>query len=469
MTRAPVHARVLLFVVLALLATQAPALAETRVALVIGNSAYKNASPLANPANDARLMAESLKRLGFELVDGKALTDLPDKAAMEQAVQRFGERIRKADVALFFYAGHGVQVDGANYLVPVGANVSGKSQVKYQLVDADYVMQEMAEAGTRVNLVVLDACRNNPFGERGLRAANGGLAQVNAPRGTLVAYSTAPGRTAADGAGANSPFSAALARYMQDPGLRIEDVFMRVGADVERQTGGEQSPWKSDNLRGVFCLCVPCGTGVPGPQPTPQAAPQAAPAAPTPRTALYPPPAGDATVKPGDPDWDTGPVQLRRASYLVAVDQGARTPKGNPTFRLDFDNQQSLVDYFPRLESMERRDLSGFRGMEFSVRGSRPVVVYATIVTSIPGGGRVADRFYFTTRATQQWQTIQVNFRSMRPSVPWRARIAAYYGYTPGDGLLRPEFTENLRIGMAGDINEPGPGSLWIGDIRFYK
>jgi uncharacterized caspase-like protein len=187
--------RTLAFVLLALLACatiagaapQQPApAAGRRVALVVGNSGYKTVPPLANPANDARLMAEALKAIGFELVGGKALVDLADKGAMEQAVATFGELVKGAEVGLFFYAGHGVQIDGHNYLVPTSANISAKTQVKYQLLDADYILDEMGAAATQVNVVILDACRNNPFGDRGLRDAGGGLAQIMAPRGTLV-------------------------------------------------------------------------------------------------------------------------------------------------------------------------------------------------------------------------------------------------------------------------------------------
>jgi uncharacterized caspase-like protein len=253
-----------LFFFALLLALAAPAQAaphtERRVALVIGNGAYQHVPPLANPSNDARLMAESLKAIGFEVVGGKAFTDMKTKNDMEQAVRRFGEMIRGGGVGLFFYAGHGVQVDGKNYLIPVAADVAAKTHIKYELVDADYILDEMASSSTSVNVVILDACRNNPFAARGLRAVAPGLASVMAPKGTLVAYSTAPGKTAADGKGRNSPFTSALAKAIRMPGQRIEDVFMRVGAEVEQTTGGEQSPWKSDNLRGVFCLTGQCGT-----------------------------------------------------------------------------------------------------------------------------------------------------------------------------------------------------------------
>jgi formylglycine-generating enzyme required for sulfatase activity len=248
---------VVLFVML-IVFVSAPGFAapEKRVALVIGNGAYQYATPLSNPVNDARVMADALKKVGFELVDGKALLDL-DRSGLEQAINRFGKVIRGTDVALFFYAGHGVQVDGKNYLIPILANVEMKTDIKYQLVDADFILDEMTSAGTKVNVIILDACRNNPFGGRGFRGTSTGLAQMSAPRGTIIAYSTAPGKVAADGRGNNSPFSSVLAETLIEPGLRIEDVFIQVGQEVEKSTGGEQEPWQANNLRGVFYFNAP--------------------------------------------------------------------------------------------------------------------------------------------------------------------------------------------------------------------
>ena len=183
-------------------ATQAHA--DKRVALVVGNSAYRNVTPLDNPKNDARLMADTLRGLGFTLVGGSAQLDL-DKAQFDHAVQSFSDQIQGADVGLFYYAGHGVQVRGANYLVPVSANPARESDVDFQMLDTALVLRQMEGAGTKLNIVILDACRNNPFGGRGLRGSEGGLAQMRAPEGTLISYATQPGNVARDGAGGNSP------------------------------------------------------------------------------------------------------------------------------------------------------------------------------------------------------------------------------------------------------------------------
>ena len=182
----------------------AQAATEKRVALVIGNSAYQNVTRLDNPRNDAALMAETLASLGFTLVGGRAQLDL-DKPAMDIAVQSFGRQVQGADVALFYYAGHGVQVSGANYLVPVSANATREADVDFQMLDVNLVLRQMQGSGTRLNMVILDACRNNPFGGRGLRAADGGLAQMRAPEGTLISYATQPGNVAQDGSDGHSP------------------------------------------------------------------------------------------------------------------------------------------------------------------------------------------------------------------------------------------------------------------------
>jgi uncharacterized caspase-like protein len=158
------------------------AFAETRIALVVGNSAYQSVSPLPNPTNDARLVAETLANLGFRLVGGGAQLDL-DKPHFDLVVQAFGRQLLGADVGLFYYAGHGIQVSGTNYLVPVDANPTREADVDFQMVDVGLVLRQMEQANTKLNVVMLDACRNNPFGGRGLRAATafGTSRTLNAP------------------------------------------------------------------------------------------------------------------------------------------------------------------------------------------------------------------------------------------------------------------------------------------------
>lgn len=235
-----------------LLLALTPAFAQKRVALVIGNSAYINVPILSNPANDATLMANTLRSLGFTLVGGGAQINL-DKITMDRAVQAFGEEITDADVALFYYAGHGVQVRGDNYLVPINANPLREADVDFQMLDVNLVLHQMEGATTRLNLVILDACRNNPFGGRGLRSTVGGLAQMQAPEGTLISFATQPGNVAIDGSRGHSPFTEALADTIRRPGLGLFDAFNDVGVAIKRVTGGTQQPWfASSPITGTF-------------------------------------------------------------------------------------------------------------------------------------------------------------------------------------------------------------------------
>ncbi|UWU93135.1 caspase family protein [Bradyrhizobium sp. CB1015] len=265
-----------LFALLFAVCFSVPAAAERRVALVIGNSAYQSVSRLENPRNDALLVAETLQKLGFTLVGGGAQVEL-DKASFDAAVQRFGNQLIGADVALFYYAGHGIQVRGTNYLVPINANPTRETDVDFQMVDAALVLRQMDGAGTKLNIVILDACRNNPFGGRGLRASDGGLAQIRAPEGTLLSYATQPGNVALDGSDGHSPYTRALVETMQRPGLDVLQTFNQVGLAVKRATGSNQQPWVSSSpIDGSFYFAgAPAGqaatVNVPAPVTTPPA------------------------------------------------------------------------------------------------------------------------------------------------------------------------------------------------------
>ncbi|MGH6779619.1 MAG: caspase family protein [Bradyrhizobium sp.] len=229
-----------------------PARAEKRVALVIGNSGYQYVGHLDNPSNDARLMATTLKSLGFRLIGNGPQIDL-DKAAFDGALQKFGNAVVGADVALFYYAGHGMQVNGKNFLVPISANPTKEADVYLQMVDTNVVLSQMEGAGTKLNIVVLDACRNNPFRGRGIRAVSGGLAQMQAPEGTLISYATQPGSVSLDGEGSDSPYSKALADTIRKPGLGLFEAFNEVGLQVQKETGGAQQPWVSSSpIAGRF-------------------------------------------------------------------------------------------------------------------------------------------------------------------------------------------------------------------------
>jgi hypothetical protein len=263
----------------------APALAEKRVALVIGNAAYKHAPGLANPKNDAEAVAAALKRLKFEVIFG---TDL-DKSGMERLLRRFSDAIEKADVAVAFYAGHGVQVNGRNYLVPIDARLEKENDLRFEAVPLDDV-QSLMETSQRVNILILDACRDNPLA-RNLARAMGtrstsigrGLGETKAGIGTLVVYATQPGNVALDGDGRNSPFTTALMKYIESPGLEIRQVLTRVRNDVITATRDRQVPWDSSSLRGdFFFAAAPAGRETPAP-----AAPQPAPPAADPEVVFW--------------------------------------------------------------------------------------------------------------------------------------------------------------------------------------
>ena len=224
---------------------------EQRVALVIGNSAYKE-SPLKNPANDAADMAAALKELGFKVT---LRTDASQRQ-MKQALREFAQDLRRGGVGLFYFAGHGVQSKGRNFLIPVGANVETEAELEDESVDANLVLSYMDEAQNRVNIVVLDACRNNPFA-RSFRSASRGLAQMEAAKGSFVAFATAPGSVAADGEGRNGVYTEHLLASLKEADGDIDKVFRRVAANVSTVTGGKQVPWVASSLTGDFYFRMP--------------------------------------------------------------------------------------------------------------------------------------------------------------------------------------------------------------------
>lgn len=288
--------------VLALLFTVAPAWAEPRTALVIGNGAYPEA-PLKNPVNDARDMAAKLRDLGFQTIERLDA----DRQSMRLALREFEQRLRQQrGVGLFYYAGHGVQLKGQNYLIPVGADIRQEFEVPDEAVDAEAVLRAMESAGNELNIVILDACRNNPF-VRSYGAGGRGLARMDGPAGTFIAYATAPGAISQDGGeGRNSPYTRGLLTAMSTPGLSLEQIFKQVLVAVEKETGGAQIPWVASSLRGDFFfnptpvapLSAPVASASPSsaavPDPRTQAGSAARPAAEAP-TAENPSPAAQPT------------------------------------------------------------------------------------------------------------------------------------------------------------------------------
>jgi uncharacterized caspase-like protein len=190
-----------------------------RVALVIGNTSYRNVDRLTNPANDARLIASALRDAGFTLVSNGPMLDL-DKSRFDRGLQSFGRELQGADVALIYYSGHGMQVGGVNWLVPIDANPTAPRDFDFQMVNARLVLKQIKGSGTRLNMLLLDACRNNPFAARGVRGAQSGLPEMHAPEGTLNSYATQPGNVASDGASGQTQTDSTrdhqLARHLRD-------------------------------------------------------------------------------------------------------------------------------------------------------------------------------------------------------------------------------------------------------------
>ncbi len=242
-----------------------PAAAESRVALIVANAAYQNTSPLKNPVNDGKLMAETLESMGFKVT---LATDLDGKA-MKRAMLEFGRALRASDsVGLFYYAGHAIQVAGENYLIPVDANLQDETEIGIEGVDVNDFLATMNQAQSRIKIVVLDACRNNPFPATS-RSGTRGLAIVRAPTGTLIAYSTSPGEVALDGTSDNSPYALALAGAMKvETGKPIELVFRQARVAVLETTEGLQTPWDLSSITGDFVLASGGGTSAEISKPT---------------------------------------------------------------------------------------------------------------------------------------------------------------------------------------------------------
>lgn len=237
--------------------TTTPVLPSTdsrpRTALVIGNASYKN-SPLKNPVNDARSMAKELENMGFEVmfyndIDGRSTKDV---------VRNFGAKLReKGGVGLFYFAGHGMQVKGVNYLIPVDANIQKETDIEHESVSLDRILSEFEYAKNSMNIVILDACRNNPYA-RSFRNEGGGLAPVNiSPMGTFIAFATSPGAVASDGDNGNGLYTQELLRAMRKKGFKIEDVFKSVRANVREKSNSTQIPWESSSIEGDFYFIPP--------------------------------------------------------------------------------------------------------------------------------------------------------------------------------------------------------------------
>lgn len=220
-----------------------------RIALVIGNSDYIHCSKLKNPSNDIRTIKTLLEQANFDVHMYENL----DFKSMRASIDEFGKQLDKYECALVFYAGHGIQVGGINYLIPIDAYIDEENQIDYQCVRADMILSWMYKKADKTNILILDACRDNPFDSAWAREINNnGFAPMSAPTGTLISFSTSPGKTASDGNGNNSPFTEAVGRNLLKPNLKIEDIFKLIRAEVLTMTGNKQLTWETTCLLGDF-------------------------------------------------------------------------------------------------------------------------------------------------------------------------------------------------------------------------
>ncbi|MBI2687061.1 MAG: caspase family protein [Acidobacteria bacterium] len=284
-----------------------------KIAFVVGNSAYPK-WPLRNPANDARSVAQSLTELGFRTETAIDLS-LPN---LDRAISKFVGQVKAGDVAMFYYAGHGIQIEGENYLVPVDFNAKDETDAKYAAYSASRVQERLEKAGARVILVVLDACRNNPF--QSTRSAGGGLAAMGSGKGTLIAFATAPGKTADDNPnGSNGLFTSHLITALREPGLSLDQVFNRVRERVYTDSKGRQVPWTVSSVIGDVYLRPGAAATMSPPAPANPLArisstPVAERIAPVQRTA----------------DLSGGTAALERGDFQTAIQQAQDVLRGDP-------------------------------------------------------------------------------------------------------------------------------------------
>ena len=303
------------------------ALTPAVTALVIGNAAYPR-GPLHNTVNDATDMAATLRRLGFDVT---FVQDVPLQT-MEEAVQAFHLRLRQGGIGLFYFAGHGLQVDGENYLLPLNARIERPQDVRYQALPLGRVVGAMEEAGNGLNILIVDACRNTPV-RQSWRASPTGLAAPPTARGMLIAYATAPGRMAADGEGRNSVYTKHLLQAITIPGLSIEQVFKQVRSGVVAETGGHQTPWESSSLLGeVVLVPAPAAIGVtmaPSSSSSTTSSPsQGSLGSATPSREEVAPPAPSPSARAQRPPDPTAPHTV---AATPSADAGSPPPLGSPS------------------------------------------------------------------------------------------------------------------------------------------
>lgn len=300
---------------------------QARTALVVGNSNYTQSSYLQNPVNDARAVSAALESLGFTVILRLDAT----QRDMEDAIREFGDALsRRQGLGLFYYAGHGIQSKGMNYLLPIGTELVNEVDLRYEAVNASRVLESMGMANNAVNIVIMDACRDNPLGRGWNRSTQRGLARIDeAPKGTLLAYSTSPGKTAADGDGEHSPFTEALLEQITRPGLSLTELFNEVGLSVQKKTAFKQTPWISSSPLPKIYLSN-------------QASPPlvvSEPAATNLRKKLTLSPSTDDIINTPAPAWFNS-FQDTRANWII----GGRGLNNNEAFKDAFEHMLSGLD-----------------------------------------------------------------------------------------------------------------------------
>ena len=353
----------ILAIVVCTLALASQVEAAKRVALVIGNSAYKNTAALANPKNDATDFATAMKTFGFHVIEGFDL----DKSSMDAKVREFAEALEGAPAAVFFYAGHGLQVDGINYLVPVDAKLSTKAALDFEMVRLDIVQRNMEAERDRTSILFFDACRNNPLARNlassmGTRSVNegAGLAQQETGAGTLISYSTAPGNVAQDGEGRNSPYTGALVKQLMSSGDHLAEMLYEVRNSVMKETNGSQVPWENSALtqRFYFKQVAPppvVATLPPATTLRPQSGPPAATDGPrpiTPGETVFPPIEPPVALSPGVLDY--GDLAMSGFSSTKLTVEGLK-PGVHPIEKTVIDPDGASVRVFD-MSKFERKD-----------------------------------------------------------------------------------------------------------------
>lgn len=362
---------------------------DSRAALVIGNAAYTHLPRLNNPVNDASAMADALGRLGFDVV---LVTDA-DRTRMVKALGEFRKKMRTDGVALFYYAGHAVQVRGQNYLLPVDIDAASENDVRLLAFDQESVQNELEDAGIRLSLLVFDACRDNPFERRFRSAGSRGLARAEAARGAFVAYATAPGKTADDGDSGHGLYTAELLNAIVKPGLSLEEVFKETAAAVEKASGNRQTPWYNSAFHGNFYFSGPAENSAP---PATATMPER-----TSTPALGPAPSPTAILAPPGPSTPAAPAPTPAAPVLSASYDGLwRGVRRCPEWkgRQSFEHPVTMTIENGKAASMSRFSAGtpGYLTYEGIVAQDGKLVLNGYGISSgTPGGVPLGSRFLF--------------------------------------------------------------------------